>query len=263
MPKITDRAAYVRKLAADAGFKDAELEQVVKALEHKAFTDGFMPVPDYSHDLDEVRARTKQEVESGYQKWHQDEVKKFEQNDKVWRETQDLITKYKTTYGELDNPNPNPPNGVKPSMTAEEIKKMFDEQMTDMLARRDRATLDLMSIREDYMDRFKKRLNVDSFEKAWKEHPEWGMSMSIAYEKYIADDVKKLQESEFESKLKAKYEEGLRDGHSRRHLPSDSAARDFSPIFDRDTKIADLSESEQERHSREAFMNGYTEKTPA
>lgn len=264
MPKVTDRAAYVRKLATDAGFTGEALEQVVKAFEHKAFTDGFMPVPDYSHDLDDVRNRTKTEVENGYKQWHENEVKKFEQNDRIWRETQDQLAKYKTTFGEIDLTNPNPPNpnGGK-SMSPEEIKKLLDEQMSDVLARRDRATLDLMSIREDYMDRFKKRLNVTEFEKAWKDHPEWGMSMNIAYEKYIADDVKKLQESEFESRLKAKYDEGLRDGYSRKQLPADSSAKEFSPLFDRDTKVAEMSETDQERHSRESFMAGFTEKTPA
>src|SRR5262245_25957814 len=179
MPKITDRAAYIREQAKKAGFDEAATEQVLKAFENKSFTDGFTLTPDYSHDLDEVRARAKTEVETGYKEWHDGEVKKFENNDKIWREQQALVAKYKELYGDIDTPTPNHNpnrNGGAKGMTPEEIKKMFDEQekrTQDMLMRRDSATLDLMAIREDYMDRFKKRLNVGEFEKAWKEHPEW------------------------------------------------------------------------------------------
>lgn len=262
MPKVTDYKSYFKDIAKKAGLDDDVIQKVIGSDDSfKAFTDGFKPLPDYSHDLDDVRNRTKTEKDAEYSDWHKKELVKFDE----YVAGLDKLKKYEETFGPLDLSNPPNPdltrsNSRGGNMTQEEIDTLVDTKLktvlNDTLARRDSAVLDLIEVREFHMSKFKESLNVKAFEAAWKEHPEWGGSLKIAYEKYAEPEVKKLTDADVDRRIKEAREEGIRDGYSRRSLPTDTASKEFSPMFDRKPDVDKMSEQAQEQHSREAFFEG-------
>jgi len=264
MPKVNDVKAYWREIAAKAGLGDDELKQVATVLDNekfaKAFTEGFKPLPDYSHDLDEVRARAKADKDAEYKDWFDKEQKKYDE--------------YMKGLAELDayrkngnNPNPSGNSSGDKQWTQDDIDKLMDAKLNtvlnETLARRDSAVLDLLEVREFHMQKFQKPLDVKAFESAWKEHPEWGGSLKLAYKSFVEPDVRKAEEVEWTAKAEARYQEGVRDGFSRRALPTDHQPKIFSPMFDRKDDVSKMSPDEQERHSREAFFQGLTETKPS
>lgn len=272
MPKVTDIKAYWRELAAKAGLGEDELKQVTAVLDNdkfaKAFTDGFKPLPDYSHDMNDVREKSRAEKDAEYNDWFKKEQLKFNEYVSVV----DQHKKYKEVYGDLDGTLPvndpaNPNGGNRMTDTNNTKKYLTQEELETHLAatlsRRDAAVLDLLEVRESHMNTFKKSLDVKAFESAWKEHPEWGGSMKIAYEKYTQPEMEKAREAQTKSDSDRRYEEGVRDGWSRRAVPTDSSPKTFSPMFDRKEDVAKMNEGEQEKHSRSAFFEGLREKTTA
>lgn len=260
MPKVNDIKAYWKELATKNGLDEETMKPFMEALDkenvRKAFESGFKPLPDYSHDLDSVRERTKQEKDAEYNDWYEKEKAKYA----VYIQSEEQLKEYEKKFGRLDSGNP-PPEFK--GMTKEDVAKMLDDQLQMTLSRRDSAYMDLLEIREQHLSAFKKPLDVKSFETAWKEHPEWGSSMKAAHKFFVEPDMEKVRETEFTSRLQQKYDEGVRDGFSRRSLPADSASKTFSPLFDRKEEVAKLNEREQETHSRNAFFDGLREKNPA
>ena len=255
MPKVKDQKAYLREVATKAGLSE---EQITQVLEHdgfaKAFQDAYKPLPDYSHDLDDVRTKAKAEKDAEYKDWYQKELEKY--NGYVTAESK--LKKYQELYGDIDpnvNPNPNPnPGGT--VLSKEDVEKLLDAKMSESLSRRDAAVLDLLDVRESHMNTFKKSLDVKAFESAWKEHPEWGGSLKQAYTQYMAPEVEKLRDADVEARIKAAREEGVRDGYTRKSLPTDTSSKIYSPMFDKREDITKLNEGDQEKHSREEFFKG-------
>src|SRR5215510_4681011 len=153
MPKVTDLKAYFAELAAKNGLGDDIAKQFEALLGDdkvaKAFNNGFKPLPDYSHDLDDVRNRTKQEKDSEYKTWYEGEQEKYKQ----YLAGLEKLQQYEQSFGPLDgnqnfNPNPgngnngngNPANGgdVSKYLTREELQAI----LSDNLGRRDVTYLD-------------------------------------------------------------------------------------------------------------------------
>lgn len=260
MPKVNDLKAYWKELAGKNGINEETLKPFMEALENenvrKAFESGFKPLPDYSHDLDAVRERTKQEKDAEYDDWFKKEQAKYN----VYVDAEKRLGEYEKKFGKIDSSDP-PPEFK--GMTKEEIAQLLDERLQSTLSRRDSAYMDLLEIREEHLSAFKKPLDIKAFETAWKEHPEWGSSMKAAHKFFVEPDMEKVRETEVTSRLQQKYDEGVRDGFSRRSLPADSASKTFSPMFDRKEDVAKLGEREQETHSRNAFFDGLREAKPA
>lgn len=258
MPKVTDIKAYWKELAKKNGVDDDSLKPLLEAMDNenvrKALTEGFKPLPDYSHDLDEVRDRAKKEKDQEYADWFAKEQVKYNE----YLKAEEMLKQYEARHGKLDGSG-NPTGGL----TKEEALKLMEEQLQSTLSRRDSAYMDLLEIRESHLGAFKKPLDVKTFEAAWKEHPEWGNSMKSAYKFFVEPDMEKIRETEFNDRLKARYDEGVRDGFSRRSLPVDSASKTFSPMFDRKEEVGKMSEREQDNHSRQAFFDGLREKNPS
>jgi hypothetical protein len=256
MPKVQDIKAYWKEIAAKAGLQGDDLQKVSSVLDNdqfaKAFSDNFKPLPDYSHDLDDVRTKAEQKKDDAYKEWYDKEQAKYQEYVQGIEELQ----RYRQQLGTSGNFNGGPK-----SMTQEEIDKLVDAKLatvlTDTLSRRDNAVLDLLDVRESHMGTFKKPLDTKAFEAAWKEHPEWGGSLKTAYKSFIEPDVEKIKEAESKAREDARYQDGVRDGFSRRSMPVDRGDKTFSPFFDRKEDVSKMSESEQERHSREAFFQGW------
>ena len=260
MPKVTDIKAYWREIAQKAGLDEESFKQVSGVIDNdkfaKAFTDNFKPLPDYSADLDQVRDKAKADKDAEYAEWHQKEMAKYNEFVKGI----DELNWYRQNYGgQRQDPKP----GESQTMTQADIDKLVDAKLNtvlnDTLTRRDAAVLDLLEVREFHMDKFKSPLNVKAFESAWKEHPEWGGSLKQAYKSFVEPDVQKAETAEWEAKIKQAREEGIRDGFSRKQLPTDHQSNQFSPFFDRKEDVAKMTEREQESHSRESFFAGLRE----
>lgn len=251
MPKVNDIKEYWKELAKKQGIDDDSMKPILEALDkegvRKAFSEGFKPLPDYSFDLDSVRERTRQEKDNEYKEWHEKELQKYNE----YVKSVELLQQYEQRYGKL-----NQQQQQQASQQLGLTKEQLDEILNERLSRRDSAYMDLLEVRESHLGTFKKPLDVKAFEEAWHQHPEWGGSMKAAYKFYVEPEVEKLKEAEWENKLKARYDEGLRDGFTRKSLPGDHASKTFSPLFDRQESVSKLSEAEQERHSREAFLEG-------
>lgn len=253
MPKVSDVKAYTRDVFTKAGLGDDVIKQVLSAFDDekalKAFTDNFKPLPDYSHAMDEVRTKVKEEKDAEYSNWYQEEQKKYQE--------------YVNGLAELEklrkgSGNPAGSEGVQ--MTQADIDKLVEAKLQasleSVLSRRDQAYLSFRDADADHLERFGKRMDRVAFEKSWKEHPEWGGDLFTAYEKWVAPEVAKKQEAEWTAKIEARYQEGLRDGFSRKQLPTDHQPKEFSPLFDRKEDVAKLGDREAETHSREAFFAG-------
>jgi hypothetical protein len=266
MPKVADLKAYYRDLATKAGLGEEEIKQVMGAMENekfaKVFTENFKPLPDYSHDLDEVRTKAKADKDKEYADWYQKELDVYNAN----LAGIEKLKAYEAKYGKLDaNQEREFINREGNMLTKEDIEKLksqWETEMTTKLANRDTAYLEYAEAREDYMTRFKKPLDRSAFEAAYKEHPEWG-TVGNAYKNFIEPDVQKQREADAKAEADRRYEEGVRDGASRRAVPSDSQPRSFSPMFDKDQNIEKLSESERDQLSRNSFFEGLTQKQTA
>lgn len=256
MPKVQDLKQYYRELATKAGLGEDIVKQVETAFDNKTFADGFKPLPDYSHDLDDVRNRTKAEVEKGYGDWFQTEQQKFNE----YVAGLDRLRQYESRYGSLDVQNP-PDPGRQPGgklMTQEEIDKLVETKLNGMVTARDNAYLDFLDLREEHMARFGKPIDRKAFEEAYRQHPEWG-GLRTAYNQWIAPEIEKDREAKAKALADQRYEDGVRDGYSRRAIPTDHQPKTFSPLLDRKEDVSKLSSQDQDRHSREAFFEGLRE----
>lgn len=252
MAKVNDLKAYYKELASKYQI-DAETAKVLeealgKDAVLKMFSEGFKPLPDYSADLDATRDRTKTEIENQYKDWYAKEQAKYNEYVRI-------VDEYKQLKERIGNDNGNDGdlnkgNGI---LTREEILQLLDNQLSSRMSARDANTLDYLEIRERHMSDFRKPLDRRSFEDFWKAHPEYA-GMTAAYDAFIAPEKQKLIDADFESKLKAKYEEGIRDGASRRSTPLHLGQREFSPLLDQKPDVLKMGEREQDQHSRSAFF---------
>ena len=253
---------YWKEIAPKAGLTAEQIQQVEGLLADpavgKVFEEKFKTLSDYSRDLDATRDRVAKETEQKFKDWYDKEVAKPWNSMKTKAE---LVEKYQKLYGDLDDDgggNGNTPTG-KSGLSKEEVAELLKTELETRFTQRDSAVLDLLEVREQHMTTFKKGLNVKEFESAWKEHPEWGNSMKMAYEKFVEPQVTELKKKETDEYINTEVEKRVADLASRRGLPLDNGHKEFSPLFDRKADIGKLGEQEQEHHSREQFVKGFAE----
>lgn len=262
MAKVTDVKSYWREQAVKAGLAAEKLQQAEAMFDDPAFLatfqQGFKPLPDYSHDMDETRARAAAAKEAEYQDWFQKNKTQYEAN---LAEAARLKALGIDPAANGNNGNGNGNGGI-PAMTQDQIQAMMKQQFeafSSQVGAREQAIMEYAELRERHASEFKKPLNRAAFEDAWKQHPEWGTSLSAAYTQFTEPERETTRKSQMDAAIQAKYEEGVRDGFSRRSVPADAKEREFSPFFTKDTTVAALPKHEQERASREAFFDGLRE----
>lgn len=261
-----DLKAYWKEIAGKSGLSAEEAAQVESLLGNekvaKAFEQGFKPLPDYSRDLDSVRDRTRKELEDK----HKAELAKWEEyaakQEPKYQEYLKGLTKlqqYQALYGELEGGQRYQQDQQRGDMlTKAEVQAMLKEQF-DALAAQQRAReasyLDYFDISRDYERTFKKPFDQTAFQKFMEERPDLkGAGMRLAYKEFVGPDAEKAREAEWQAKMDARYQEGIRDGASRKVTPTSHTPKTFSPLLDRKTEVAKLGDFEQERHSRESFL---------
>lgn len=261
-----DLKAYWKEIAGKAGLSAEEAAQVEGLLGNdkvaKAFEQGFKPLPDYSRDLDSVRDRTRKELEDK----HKAELAKWEEyaakQEPKYQEYLKGLTKlqqYQTLYGELEGGDRYRQDQQRGDvLTKTEVQAMLKEQF-DALAAQQRAReasyLDYFDISRDYERTFKKPFDQAAFQQFMEQRPDLkGAGMRLAYKEFVGPDADKAKEAEWQAKMDARYQEGIRDGASRKVTPTGHTPKTFSPLLDRKTEVAKMGDFEQESHSREAFL---------
>ena len=265
-----DLKAYWKEIAGKSGLSAEEAAQVEAALGNanvaKAFESGFKPLPDYSRDLDSVRDRTRKELESK----HAADIAKWEEysakQEPKYQEYLKGLTKlqqYQTLYGELQGGERYREDRVQGDMLSKaDVQAMLKEQF-DALATQQRAReasyLDYFDVSRDYERTFKKPFDQAAFQTFMESRQDLkGAGMKLAYKEFVGPDAEKAKEDAAAARAEARYQEGLRDGSSRKVAPTGHAPKTFSPLLDRKTEVAKMGEFEQERHSRESFLNALT-----
>lgn len=275
-----DLKAYWKEIAGKAGLSAEELAQGEALLGNanvaKAFEQGFKPLPDYSRDLDSVRDKTRKELEDKHKvavaEWEAYAAKQ-EPKYQEYMKGLSKLQQYQTLYGELEGGDRyRQDRAAGDTLTKTEVQAMLKEQF-DQLAvqqrQREAGYLDYFDISRDYERTFKKPFSQEAFQKFMEERPDLkGAGMRLAYKEFVGPDADKAREAEWQAKMDARYQEGIRDGASRKVTPTGHTPKTFSPLMDRKTDVAKMGEFEQERHSRESFLAALnnpdeSEKTPA
>ena len=225
--------AYAKQLLKDSGVSDEEITQYSKLFDNDKFAQGFIPRPEVDRSLDAERQKYKTHAERNSYletEWLPQAKAAYDKNVKGIA----LLEKYQQLYGAIDDDAADPAArrraASETGLSLEKVNELLDKRLTDTLSARDQATLDLMDIREDYMDRFKKRLPVKDFEKAVAEARKTGNndSLQAIYKEWINPDLEKIQEESLKARDKRVAEEAVRDFASRNKIPADSAKREPS-----------------------------------
>lgn len=261
-----DLKAYWKEIAGKSGLSAEEAAQVEGLLGNekvaKAFEQGFKPLPDYSRDLDSVRDKTRKELDEK----HQAELAKWEayaaKQEPKYQEYLKGLTKlqqYQALYGDIEGGERYRDDRQRGEMmTKAEVEQMLKDQLKELAEAqraREAAYIDYFDISRDYERTFKKPFNQAEFQQFMEQRPDLkGAGMKLAYKEFVGPEADKAREAEWQAKLDAKYQEGIRDGASRKVAPTGHTPKTFSPLLDRKSDVAKLGEFEQERHSREAFL---------
>lgn len=258
MAKVEDYKQYWLELAKKAGVPDDQANVVATALDNesvrRAFRDGFKATPDYSHDLDQVRDRTRGEAQveakAFYDKWFAEEGKPaYERAIALAKDHQ----RYKELYGDLTDSTPSGSGTAPQFLTRETAEQLINQS----LAARDSAyvglTKNAMRFAVDYYRRFGEVLDPDALEKFANDSK--SPNLEIAYKGYIEPRVKETEAKDMEAKIKAAREEGAREALSRHKIPVDSKPRDsFHPLLNREAPTKD---SDPTKVSRDSFLEGW------
>jgi hypothetical protein len=262
--KVQDLRAYWSELAKKAGIPEDKAGAISDALGdesvQKAFRDGFRAMPDYSSDMDNVRDKTRAEtseaVKAYYDKWYQTEAMPvLTRKEKEAADYKASLDQYRQLYGDID-PSGNG-NGNRQIVTPSG-DVLTKAEFTDYMRQREQAEINVLkaglNAASHHMHIFGKPLDVDAVLKTANEK---GMTFEQAYQSYIAPELEKKTQGDFETKLKAAREEGARDALSRHKIPVDAGPREMHPFFDREKEPDKIANTDRDKMN--AFLEGWHE----
>lgn len=252
---------HFQKLAQDSGLSKEQTDAVLQAMDHDKFrgavAQGYKRHDEYSRGMDELRADR-----ARLQDWYQrEELPKYN----AYNQGLADLRRYQEIYGSLDDAQGlnnggqggqggqgnAAPGG---SMTKAELEQYLEEK----LRQRDGAYVGLtktaVKIAADYTRRFGDVLDVDAVEKLALEK---GLALDQAYKEYVAPKEQTLMETRHKEDIERAKAEAVRDFQSRLKIPVDTKPKESHPFFDRKSPDPKMSELDADRHSREAFMQGW------
>jgi len=261
---IEEAQKHFTKLAEEAGLGKEETQAVLKVMENEKFrggvSSGYKRHEDYSREMDALRTE-KQRLATWYQN---EELPKFQQ----YQAGLEKLKRYEETYGEISDDGLNngrggvgDRNGNRKgdmsgswSVSKEELDRLVEEK----LKQRDGAYVGLtktaVRISSDYMRRFKDTLDVDAVEKLALDK---GLPLDQAYKEYIAPKEQAALEARHKEDIEKAKAEAIRDYQSRLKLPIDTKPKEAHPFFDRKSPVEGKTELDQDRNSKDAFMQGW------
>lgn len=262
---MADLKQYWQELAKKAGLSDEKAKAVLDALGdetvHKAFAEGFVPTSHYHSTLDkqkgeyEGQLKAANEKLTGYDKWYRETAQPaYTQYQQAFQN----LKRYEELYGPIENNADARRAATATGLTKEEVQKMLEQRDVAYAS----LSKDIAYATTDYLQRFKEPLDMDALEKYAIEK---NLPIRQAYKEFVNPKLEEARTTEFEAKLKAAREEGARDALSKHKLPVDTKPREITGSFwDRKVVEAEkMTPNQQERHSREAFFEGWNNPEPA
>lgn len=235
--------AYFLKIAKEAGVDESTATQQAAIFDNDKLAHAFVARPDVDRAISTEQARYR-DIHARNEYLEHEWLPNAKRAEAQANGLIAKFKKYQELYGDID---PNDPADVRRASNAtglsrDEVNALLQETLEQRLSSRDRATLDLMEIREDYMDRFKKRLPMKEFESHVVEARKSGNqdSISAIYRDWISADIEKQTPHRFsEEELKARdrriAEEATKDFASRHHIPTTTKPREPHLLFDNES----------------------------
>jgi len=247
---------YWQELVKKHGISEDAAGAVLKVLKDekagKAFIEGFVPQSDYSRDLDKTRDEWKgkyteaEKKVTGYDEWYKNAKATFDSTVEKATTYEAKLKKYQDTFGALDDSDGTPK--LPPDLAT---RKDLEEVVSRMSGNAAKVIKEVTYAATDHLHRFGAPLDVEAFEKFMVEN---NMAPRDAYERFVAPKVAEKQTAEFEARVKREREEAVRDYASKHRMPVEEKPREVSPFFDRREPEKGTSEAQQQRHSREVFL---------
>lgn len=256
--------AHYTKLAQESGLSPEATTAFLQAMENDRFrgalSTGYQRHDEYSRGMDALRA----EKERLKQWYEQEELPKYQ----LYQQGTEELRKYKERYGALDDGLNNGRGGIQDqqpngngNVSRGLSKEDLDKYIEDKLRQRDNAYVQLMkdgaSIQGDHHTRFGKHLTKAEINEIEKVALDNGVVFGKGYELWVAPKERDAAEARHKEEIEKAKAEAVRDYQSRLHLPVDTKPRDAHPFFDRKAVDKNVSEVDQDRHSREAFLQGW------
>jgi len=266
---LDEAKTHFTRLAQESGLDDASTKAVLQAMENEKFrgnlSTGYKRHDEYSRDMDALRA----ERERLRQWYEREELPKYQ----LYTQSAQELQAYRDRYGQLQQQQQQDSQGLnngRGGMTDSGngygasgglTKEELDRYVEDKLRLRDQAyvslTKDSMKAQNDYFRRFGRPLSDQEVDDIEKYALDRGMHFSQAYKEYISPKVEEANQLRHKEEIEKAKAEAIRDYQSRMKLPVDSKPKEAHPFFDRKTPDKALSEVDQDRHSRDAFMTGW------
>lgn len=257
--KTADLRKLWQEIAQKAGINEDLAAAFDEALGNEsvaqAFRQGFVPVSEHHSTLDEVR----QEAEARkaeLDRWYEQDARPAYETNLAGIER---LRQYESTYGPIDS---NSSTRADADALGFNSKADLDKYLDDRL-RAERAGYIALSksipkMVVDFQNRFGEELNLDEVEQLSLKK---GLPPDLAYQEYIKPRVEAKRTEEFEAKLAAAKEEGMKEAISKYHLPVESTPGESSPFFNREELVTKdgkpVSEAEEDRQSRASFVDGW------
>ncbi len=254
----SDLKTYAQELFKKANLDGNEkAKAILEALGddsiQQAFRNGFVETPQHHSTVDrikgewETKATAAEQKVKQYDDWYNNQAKPaFD----TYKQAQDALQQYQSLYGPIQSGAEVRQAAASTGLTKEEVMQMLQQKDQAYVG----LSKDLAYITVDHVQRFKEPVDLDALEAyALKS----GLPLRQAYKDYVAPKLEEQRNQEFEAKLKAAREEGYKDAMSKNHLPVESGPRESHLVFDRKAPETPLNEMQQERVSRDAFLEGW------
>ena len=256
--------AYALKIAKESGVADDAATQIAAAFDNEKFFGAFVPRPEVDRALSGEQAKYREFASRNdylEKEWYPAAKRAHDQALAVAGK----LAKYQQLYGEIDETDPAAVRraAAVTGVSKEDVLGLLNEQLSTATSNLGQNFLEYTDIREDYMDRFKKRLPRAEFESYVTEQRKKGNSNSISamYDQWVrpqadAATPHRFSEEELKARDKRIAEEATRDYASRHKLPAADRPREAHVLFDRIEK--DKNGNDHKPHSnagRDAFLD--------
>lgn len=256
---------YALRVLKESGVADDAATQIASAFDNDKFFNGFVPRPEVDRALSLEQQKYDQfKTRNEYleKEWLPQAKQAYEKNVAGIK----TLEKYQELYGPIDQSDP---AALRRAAAATGItKEEVAETLKQELASRDRATLDLMDIREEHLDRFKKRLPIKEFEKHVESLQRSGEYVGIraAYKDWIEPQVEaqtphRFSEADLAARDKRIREEAEKDFASRHKVPLDTRQREPHLLLDA-ARLKKENTSNDTKSGRDAFLEVMSDPDP-
>ena len=225
MPKVEDMKKYAAELAKKAGLDEEQAKTLEALMDNDTIKNGFVARPNYSADLDSIKAKTAEEAKASayteakafYDKWWN------ETGEPAYKQSQAVVekyAKYRELYGDLDGSvsgtgmHGNGGNGNGRQLSTEDVEKLLQERLAATNSAYINTTKQAMRVTGRHLKEFGEVLDPDELETFATRNGY--TDIGKAYDAYVAPRREAKQQEEWEAKVKKAKEEGLQEGYTRR-----------------------------------------------